>query len=68
MSSLVANYSDSESEHSDADDDKSAAKTQISSNVDTEKKDINFLTAEFSESEEEGDIFRSFASLGTVWF
>ena len=56
MSSLVANYSDSEPEHSDDDDDivKTPGRTE-NVRVETEKKDINFLTAEFSESEDEGE-------------
>ena len=60
MSSLVANYSDSESEHSDAgdadsDDDSTREGTKNSSDAAKDKKTVNFLTAEFSESEEEDE-------------
>jgi len=63
MSSLVANYSDSESEHSDAgeagdadgDDDSTREGTKNSSDAGKDKKTVNFLTAEFSESEEEDE-------------
>ena len=67
--SLVANYSGSESEHSASEDDEDTAeatatatsaatiasksdKTQSSKG---DEKSINFLTAEFSESESEGE-------------
>ena len=57
MSSLVANYSDSESEHSSAEDEEETEnETPKNESGKTEvKENVNFLTAEFSESEEEGE-------------
>ena len=52
MSSLVANYSDSGSEHSDGDDDLGREGTK-NSDAGKDEKTVNFLTAEFSESEED---------------
>ena len=62
--SLVANYSGSESEHSASEDDEDTAatakaatisKSDKTQSVKGEEKSINFLTAEFSESESEGE-------------
>ena len=54
--SLVANYSGSESEHSGSDDDEENTTARLATKTsEDDPKNINFLTAEFSESESEGN-------------
>ena len=63
--SLVANYSGSESDQSGSDDDEDNTSSRLAPKTSSEDtQNINFLTAEFSESESEGDL----RYLPSLWF